>query len=265
MTSYPPDLSLHGTQLGYCSLDVATVCGGWQDATYSPDGTQLLWNEAGASGTEVITLANSDASYPQTIVSDGFYDSQASFSDNAGKIVYVRQVPGAGGPSGTLMIRDLGNGTTVVVNPHVGGGEPLFTPDAKTILFLRFDTFGFPTGLWSIRSDGLGLKRLVAHVSVFDISPGGRSVTYVAGGGRVFIARANGQHARQIARLPARDLPASAIRFSPDGKLIAVAASSAAGPGLYALKASGGKPRLIFASQDSRDVNVGLSWQPRRP
>jgi Tol biopolymer transport system component len=61
------------------------------------------------------------------------------------------------------------------------------------------------------------------------------------------------------------DLPASAVRFSPDGKLIAVTALGSAGPALYVIKADGGKPRLIFASGDDRNSTTGLSWQRPRP
>ncbi len=67
-------------QIGYCSQDAGNVCGDWQNVTYSPDGKLLLWDQPGASGTEVITLANSDATNPQTTISDSFDDSQASFS-----------------------------------------------------------------------------------------------------------------------------------------------------------------------------------------
>lgn len=266
LTSYPAHLSDHGMQIGYCSEDnVGNVCGDWQNVTYAPNGKHLLWDQPGASGTEVITLANSDGTNPQTTISDSFDDSQASFSGNGREIVYVRQAKGTGGLFGTLVIRNLSDGHPMVVHPSIGGAEPLFSPDGKTILFVRPDQFGYPAGLWSIRLNGLNLKRLVAHLSVFDISPNGRSIAYVTLSGGVFIAHANGQHARQIARMPTGDLPTSAVRFSPNGRLIAFTALGSAGPALYVIKASGGKPRLIFDSGDSRNVTAGLSWQPQRP
>ena len=265
LTTYPADRS-RGKRIGYCPEDNdGNVCSNWQNVSYSPDGRHLLWDQTGASGAEVITLANSDATNLQTITSDSFDDSQASFSGDGREIVYVRQTKGAGGLFGTLVIRNLSNANSRVVKPSIRGAEPLFSPGGKTILFVRPDKYGYPAGLWSIRPDGHGLRLLAAHISVFDISPNGKSIAYVTVGGGVFIARSDGSHARRIARKPTGDLPTSAVRFSPDGKLIAFTAMASTGPGLYVIKASGGKPRLIFDSEDPRNVTTGLSWQPLRP
>jgi Tol biopolymer transport system component len=265
LTTYPAHPS-HGKQIGYCPEDNnGNVCNNWQNVTYSPDGKHLMWDQTGASGTEVITLANSDGTNPQTVVSDSFDDSQASFSRNGQEIVYVRQAKGTGGLFGTLVIRNLSNATSLVVSPSIQGTEPLFTPDGKTILFVRPDRYGYPAGLWSIRRDGHGLHRLVAHLSVFDISPNGKSIAYITVGGGVFIARADGSRPRRIAHKPTGDLPTSAVRFSPDGKLIAFTALGQTGPALYTINTAGGKPRLIFDSGDGRNGTTGLSWEPLGP
>jgi Tol biopolymer transport system component len=266
LTRFPAQPS-HGKQIGYCPEDNdGNVCRNWQNVTYSPDGNHLLWDQTGASGTEVITFANSNGTNPRTTISDSFDDSQASFSRNGDRIVYVRQTKGVGGLFGTLVIRNLSDGITRVVKPSIRGAQPLFLPGGKTILFVRPDKYGYPAGLWSIRPDGHGLRRLVVHLlSGFDISPNGKSIAYVTGGGGVFIAHVNGSHARRIAHKPIGDLPTSAVRFSPDGKLIAFTALASTGPALYVIKASGSKPRLIFDSGDPRNVTTGLSWQPRRP
>ena len=100
---------------------------------------------------------------------------------------------------------------------------------------------------------------------MFDISPRGESIAYITVGGGVFIARADGSHTRRIARKPTGDLPTSAVRFSPNGKFIAFTAMASTGPALYVIKAAGGKPQLIFDSEDPRNVTTGLSWQPLRP
>ena len=265
LTTYPAQTS-NGQRIAYCPEDNdGNVCRNWQNVTYSPDGKRLLWDQTGASGTEVITLANSDGTKPQTTVSDGFDDSQASFSRNGQEIVYVRQAPGVGGLFGTLVIRNLSNTSSLVVRPSIRGTGPLFAPDGKTILFVRPDRYGYPAGLWSIRPDGHRLRRLVAHLSVFDISPNGKSIAYITVGGGVFIARADGSHARRVARKPTGDLPTSAVRFSPNGKLIAFTALGSSGPALYTVNTAGGKPRMIFDSGDGRNVTTGLSWQPVRP
>jgi Tol biopolymer transport system component len=262
LTTYPAHPG-QGKQIGYRPEDNdGNVCGNWQNVTYSPHGKQLLWGQTGASGTEVITLASSDATSPEIIVSDSFDDSQASFSGNGQNIVYVRQTNGVGGLFGTLVVKNLSNGNASVLKPSIQGAEPLSSPSGKTILFVRPDQYGYPAGRWSIRLDGHGLHRLVAHLSVFDTSPNGKTIAYITRGGGVLIAHANGSHPHRIARKPTGDLPTSAVRFSPDGKLIAFTALASSGPALYVIKAAGGKPRLIFDSGDGRNVTTGPSWQP---
>jgi Tol biopolymer transport system component len=265
LSTYPAHRS-DGKTIGACLEDnEGNVCRKWQNVTYSPDGKHFLWDQTGATGTVVVTLANADGTNQKTVVSNSFDDSQGSFSRGGQEIVYVRQAKGAGGLFGTLVIRNLSNGSDRVVKPSIGGAEPLFSPRGKTILFVRPDKFGSPAGLWSIHPDGSGLHRLVAHLSVFDISPSGRSIAYINSGGGVFIARADGSHARRIASRPTGDLASSAVRFSPDGKLVAFTAMASAGPALYVIRTAGGKPRLISDSQDPRTVTTGLSWQPLRP
>jgi Tol biopolymer transport system component len=265
LASYPARLS-NGNPIASCLEDnEGNVCNNWQNVSYSPDGKHLMWDQTGASGAEVITLANSDGSHPQTIMSDGFADFEASFGPTGEKIVYVRQTQGAGGPFWRLAIGNLSDGAARLVSPSIQGAQPLFSPNGKTILFVRLDKDGNQTGLWSIRPDGHELHRLVAHVSAFDISPSGKSIAYMTSGGGVFIAEATGHHPRRIARKPTGDLNSSAVRFSPDGKLVAFTAMASLGQALYVIRAAGGKPRLISGSEDPRTVTTGLSWQPLHP
>jgi Tol biopolymer transport system component len=265
LSTYPAHPG-NGKPIASCQEDnEGNVCRDWQNVTYAPDGKHLTWDQAGATGTEVITLASADGANPQTTVSDSFDDSQASFSRDGEKIVYVRQTAGAGGLFGTLVIKDLSNGSTRVVKAAIRGSEPLFSPNGKTILFVRPDKDGYRAGLWSIRSDGSGLHRLVANLAVFDISPSGKSIAYITVNGGVFVAHADASHARRLARRPLGDLASSAVRFSPDGRRVAFTAMASAGPGLYVINANGGKPQLISVIEDPRTVTTGLAWQPLRP
>ena len=64
---------------------------------------------------------------------------------------------------------------------------------------------------------------------------------------------------------PSPDLPSPAVRFSGDGQRIVFSAFGRkhdSGATIYAIKASGGKPRVLSDSLDPRTVTTGLSWQP---
>jgi Tol biopolymer transport system component len=246
-----------GRSLGYCPEDDSgNVCTNWYDVTYSPDGTQLLWDQPDTSGKRVIVLAGADASHPTVIDHDAADDSQASFSANGRRIVYIRQPVGMGGGAGTIVTSNLSGGGVDVVSSSLHALAPEFTLDGKRILFVREGAFS----LWSIGTDGHGLHRLLRHPSAFDLSPDGHHIVYVNQPGDLVVANADGSHSRRLARRPGGD-SITAVRYSPDGKLIVLAGESM-GNALFTVGAGGGTPRLIVNNGDGRTNTSGLSWQP---
>ena len=146
LTTYPAHPS-HGKQIGDCPEDnEGNVCSSWQNVTYSPDGKHLLWDHIRASGTEVITLANADGSNPQPTISDSFDDSQASFSRDGDKIIYVRQTKSPGGLFGTLVIRNLSDGNTRVVRPSIPGEPAAVRAEWQDDPVVCPDKYGDPAG-----------------------------------------------------------------------------------------------------------------------
>ena len=246
-------------QLGYCPEDNnGSVCQNWYDVTYSPDGTQLLWNQPDSTGKRVIMLARADGSSPTAVDTETADDSQASFAPTGRRIVYIRQAVGAGGEFGTIETSDLSGGNVSEVTA-VPAAAPLFTPDGKRILFIREDKFSSRAGLWSIRANGLGLHRTLPHVLAYDISPDGRHIAFVNKPGDLYVANSDGSHRRRLARRPGGD-PITAVRYSPDGKQL-VLAGQGNGNALFTVAASGGTPKRIVNNDDGRTDTTGLSWQ----
>ena len=261
LTTYSSGGGAH-RQLGHCAEDNGgNVCQNWYDVTYSPDGANLLWDQPDSSGQRVIILAGAGAGSPMVVNHDTADDSQASFSPNGHRIVYVRQTVGTGGASGTIVTSDLAGGSVNVVSGTIRGSAPLFTPDGKHILFLRARG-----GIWSMGLRGQSPRRLVARAAAFDIAPSGRSIAYLNSRGNLYIARSDGTHARRLAQEPVSDLPSPAVRFSPNGKQIVFSEFGRkhdSGATIYLIRASGSRPRVLSDSLDPPTVTTGLSWQAR--
>lgn len=249
-------------QLGYCPEDdTGNVCSNWYDVTYSPDGTQLLWDQPDSSGKRVIMLAGADATHPVAVDHETTDDTQASFSPNGARIVYVQQPTGGGGSNGTIVTSDLTGSGVVVVSPTVRGSAPHFAPTGRRILFLRSSG-----GIWSMGTRGQSPRRLVARAVAFDVAPGGRSIAYETARGDLYTARSDGSHVRRLVHEPVSDLPSPAVAFSPDGRMIAFSAfghTHDSGATIFLIPASGGRARVLKDSMDARTQTTGLAWQPR--
>jgi Tol biopolymer transport system component len=261
LTTYSSGGGAH-RQLGHCAEDNnGTVCQNWYDVTYSPDGANLLWDQPDSSGQRVIMLAGAAAGSPMLVDHDSADDSQASFSPDGHRIVYVRQLTGSGGANGAIVTSDLGGTSVTVVSATVRGSAPEFTPNGKRLLFLRSRG-----GIWSMGLRGQRPHRLIARAAAFDIAPNGRSIAYLTSRGGLYVARSDGTHTRRLAHEPVSDLPSPAVRFSPNGKQIVFSEFGRkhdSGAAIYLIPASGGQPRVLSDSLDPRTVTTGLSWQAR--
>jgi Tol biopolymer transport system component len=185
----------------------------------------------------------------------GADDLEGSFAPGGRRIVYVRQAAGAGGSSGTLVIADLAGHHVKVT--ALSGAAPEFMPDGRRIAYI-----GAGGGVWTATTQGRRLRRLIAAARSFEISHDGRQIAYVAPGGALYLARIDGSHRRRVASEPDGTDPIEAVRFSPDGKLLAFAAQgSTGGETLYTVPTRGGGFSAISSTGDPRAVTTGLSWQ----
>lgn len=148
---------------------------------------------------------------------DSSISGRPSWAPDGKRLVLVGYQRQAGGG---LYIARVGGGTTAITP---GGLEmdgpaddsPAWSPDGKAIAFARLD--GDRSGLYLIRPDGTGLKRLTtARAGNPSWAPDGRRLVFDTGG-RIAVIDRNGGHFRYVTTGAADEDPA----WSPDGRAIA--------------------------------------------
>src|SRR5262249_46306143 len=147
---------------------------------------------------------------------------------------------------------------------------PQFTPDGKTIIFVRRDG-----DVYRVDADGKNLRRLTEgnryvefRLSAKDshgssdgpqVCPGGRRIAYVAFSGgvpNVCVMNLDGGEQRQITF---RKTPCGRVRWSPDGKQLAFVSFEGKYPQLFVVGASGGEPRQLTRLDGAVYF---LNWKP---
>jgi Tol biopolymer transport system component len=265
----------HASVEGSCNYEATgnagtTECSDWSSLSYSPDGRKLLWvtvpDVYAVTGTAAITVMNSDFSTPVTIDHPGESDTQASFSPDGQRIIFVRTIRGR---SEVVTSNVAGTDVRVVGGLPSNAMSPRFFPSGQSILFTRRNT------IWAARSNGQDARPLIRGGTAPDVSPDGRSIAYVGvNSGLIYLATANGTRQRAVSLrgalcrpYPCDGVAAEAVVFSPDGRKLAFAwGSSPDGvddPVLYSVPVTGGRIKQIgdAFSYNGGDT-TGLSWQP---
>ena len=208
--------SSHATTPGTNGLIVywEQVRGHSQLFTIRPDGT----------GERQITHAKADAGAPD-------------WSPDGKLIAFTHETPPTNGSVALISTRGTGFRALTPTGPepqpkgHVWNGNPAFTPDGKRIVFVR-NQGPADSGVWIMRIDGSGLRRLTRNPYVRNwdggdvapaVSPDGKRISFV----RIkrteklqalFVVRLDGTHLKQLT--PYALEVAIKQDWSPDGKLI---------------------------------------------
>jgi Tol biopolymer transport system component len=151
-------------------------------------------------------------------------------------IAFTYETPPANGSVGLISARGKGFREVTPTAPepqpkHVWNGNPAFSPDGKSIVFVR-NQGPADSGIWMMRRDGSGLRRVTRNPFVRNwdggdvapsVSPDGRRIAFV----RIekaeklqalFVVRTNGTGLRQVT--PYSLEVAIKVDWSPDGKLL---------------------------------------------
>ena len=205
-------------------------------------------------------------SAPLTINHPAEDDTQASFSPDGTRIVYVRTIHGRS----QVVTSDI-TGTNV----RVLGGLPSHARSPELFPGGRRMLVTHNTTIWSARSDGQHAQALIPNGIAPDISPDGRSIAYIGvKSGAIYLAHADGTHRHKLSltgalcRPPRCSGSAQAVVFSPDGTKLAFAWNSdpagAGDPTLYTVPAAGGRIKQIASlfTDNAGGDTTGLSWQP---
>lgn len=226
----------------------------WKDAfgySLSRDGKRMLYTVHDGS-TGQVAIADADGKMPRLVAPHLGYIYMAALSPTNDRVVFSGPARGY-----RLMIADLPDGKPIELTPdHPESFVPQFTPDGKTITFIRRDG-----DVYRVDADGKHLKRLTqgnryvefklsakdAHGSTDgpDISPDGKRIAYIAvkdGIPNVCVMNLDGSEQKQ---LTTRKTACGRVRWRPDGKEIAFVSFEGKYPQLFVVPANGGEARQV--------------------
>lgn len=229
-------------------------------------GGHLTWTrQAGREGA--VVLSASDGSSSRPIAPDWGYVYMAAPDATGQQVVFSG--PARGYRLGLARAPDW---APVLLTPeHPDSYVPQFTPDGRTIVFIRRDG-----GLYRIESDGTRLQRLAAGVQVEffltpadqhgstdvpSISPDGRHVAYIhRESGRppqVAVVSVDGSDLRVLTDLPGT---CGRVQWSPDGRRLAFVSFVGPWPQLWVMPADGTAPPRQITQE--KGAVYALSWIP---
>jgi Tol biopolymer transport system component len=231
----------------------------------SADGTRMVFTaHDGTSGRVVI--ADGDGSSPALVAPHLGYTYMAKLSPRNDCVVFSGPARGY-----RLLLAALPDGKPVELTPdHSECFVPQFTPDGKTIVFVRRDG-----DVYRVDADGKNFRRLTAgnryvefklspqdrHGSTDgpDVSPDGKRVAFIAvkdNVPNVFVVDIDGGNRRQVT---SRKTPCGRAKWGPDGKHLSFVSFEGKYPQLFVVPALDGEPRQL--TQLDGGVNFA-HWKP---
>jgi len=235
---------------------------------WAPDGQSLVF-ELDRQSTAGIAVMSATGSGLRILTPKGF-QGQPSFSPDGKWIVYERDV--AAENNGVwLMRRDGTDARRLTRNPFRGGDghfdtDPNFSPNGKTITFVRIKQAEKLQALFSVGLHGSGLKQLTPYswdVAIkHDWSPDGKLIILTTnadfahpGSANLVTIRPDGSDKHNLTRFTGGAKNAFAGSFSPDGTQIvfrleqgetySLAVVDRDGQNLRRLTTGNNKPRFI--------------------
>jgi Tol biopolymer transport system component len=241
------------------------ITGSTTNPDWSPDGRSIvvgLETDTGAG----IAIVSATGTGVHNLTPKGF-QGQASFSPDGQLIVYERDV--AQGDNGVWLMRTDGSEKRRLTRNPFGccDTDPNFSPDGKTITFVRIKVSEKEQALFSVRRDGSGLHQLTPYsweVAIkHDWSPDGKLIVLTTNAdfvrphesANLVTIRPDGTGKTELTSFRGAKQNAFAGSFSPDGKQIAfrlesgdtysLAVVDRDGKNLRRLTTGKGKPRFI--------------------
>jgi hypothetical protein len=225
---------------------VVAVAGATASAgrTKAPSGGWWIVLESNRDGSARGYGMRPDGSRLSPILAGASTPSPLAVSANGGTIAYT-------GSFGLYVSRPDGTRLRRVARSVYVSSEqmPALSRDGRLVAFGRLS----PRGLWAVRTDGRGLRRVAARGFYPDWSPDGKALV-LADGGTIVLQPLRGRR-RVVAHGATLGLP----KWSPSGRWIAYV-DSAAKPGekgLWAVRPNGTQRHRV-----ARDAPSTFAWSP---
>jgi TolB protein len=201
---------------------------------WRPDGSRLAFvggmNLASlprVTEAEDLYLARRDGRGQRRLTTSATHDVGPAWSPDGRRIVYVRSLLASPSRS-SIVVRDLAGTVSRRLTFGSLDLQPSWSHDGRVIVFLRIDSRTRRSGIWTVRPDGSGLRRILAglpRVTQPVWSPVGNRLV-VTDGRSLMIINPDSSGRRVIALLQSdqngdRIDPEPA--WSPDGRAIAFA------------------------------------------
>jgi TolB protein len=220
-----------------------------EEPAYSPAGR---WIAFGASYGDGIWIKSAIGRGRARRVTKGSNDTEPDWSPSGKRLVFTRSGDCNVAVCGEIWIYAGGRSRRLV-----RGTSPAWSARGE-IAFTGSE--GTADGIYVIRPDGTGLRRVVDSGHHPDWSPDGRRIVFATAFPNLDIAtvRANGSGLRRLTAGPSEDIAPS---FSPDGRRIVFARGSEPSR-LVVMRSNGARPRTIL---EFAEGFVGATdWQPLR-
>jgi WD40-like Beta Propeller Repeat len=256
---WPPEIIEvlpHGRTVVIWRCPVGVSCGEPEGVDWSPDGRQVaftVWafnvgNDPPYLGLHILDI---DTGRDVRVLGE---NQPGSGCPSPGAVAWS--------PDGRTLAYDCGTGIRLVTadgshrrklptgSIHLDASWPSWSPDGTRLAFA--DVGG---GIYTIRLDGTGLRRLVADGSAPDWSPDGREIAYRARDG-VRLVTPTGRDVTPLHGIG----PAGAPAWSPDGQQLAIAV--AGGSALYLVDGTGRHLRRVSIRGDVGSIGPRPAWYP---
>ncbi len=213
-------------RVGFPSTQLSSGAFSDSSPSWSRNHRQIAFVREAHNGLSyTIWLMNANGSGARAVTHRNVADTEPSFAPNGKSIVFRANSP----DRRTFDLYTIGvDGRglrDVTRNPDgIGSLDPDWSPNGKLIVFARTkQNSGAGTGIYTIRPDGTGLKRIRIGGQDPAWSPNGKRIAFLlpdpASGGiiQIFLMNANGTGRTRLTNGPESTAPA----WSPDGTRIA--------------------------------------------
>jgi len=235
---------------------------------WSPDG-QTIVAEVGKADRAGISLFSADGHLIRDLTPAGF-QGQPSFSPDGSSIVYERDIGERN--NGLWLMRTDGSAKRRVTRSPFGccDTDPNFSPDGKTITFVRVKEEEKQQALFAVGRDGKGLRQLTPYsweVAIkHDWSPDGKRILVTTNAdfvrptesANLVVIRPDGSDAKQLTHFKGGVKNAFAGSFSPDGKHIVFRFEEGLKYAIATIDLDGSNLRLI--TKPGIDKPRGIDW-----